>query len=95
VVSDGEKSSHFVTIEGINFEVKRTDELTAGNEDPMAAGNTDKGSLFAPMPGKVIKVNVEAGEMVKRGTVLLVVEAMKMENNIVALNEGRYRFAVG
>ncbi len=89
VVSDGEKGIHFVTMEGMNFEVKRTDELIAGNEDPMAAGNTDKGSLFAPMPGKVIKVNVKAGELVKRGTILLVVEAMKMENNIVALNDGK------
>jgi acetyl-CoA carboxylase biotin carboxylase subunit len=89
VVSDGEKDPHFVTLEGINFEVKRTDELIISNEDPMAAGSTDEGSLFAPMPGKVIKVNVKAGEMVKRGTVLLVVEAMKMENNIVALNDGK------
>ena len=89
VVSDGEKGSHFVTMEGINFEVKRTDELIISNEDPLAAGNADKGSLFAPMPGKVIKVNVKTGEMVKRGTVLLVVEAMKMENNIVALHDGK------
>ena len=81
--------NHFVTMEGINFEVKRTDELIISNEDPMAAGNTDEGSLFAPMPGKVIKVNVKAGEMIKRGTILLVVEAMKMENNIVALHDGK------
>ncbi len=89
VVSDGEKGSHFVTMEGINFEVKRMDELIISNEDPSAAGNADEGSLFAPMPGKVIKVNVKAGEIVKRGMVLLVVEAMKMENNIVALNDGK------
>ena len=36
------------------------------------------------MPGKILKINVKEGEKVKRGTVLLVVEAMKMENNIVA-----------
>jgi len=36
------------------------------------------------MPGKILKINVKEGENVKRGTVLLVVEAMKMENNIVA-----------
>jgi 3-methylcrotonyl-CoA carboxylase alpha subunit len=88
VVSDGEKGSHFVTLEGITFEVKRTDELIAAKVDPVASGNADESSLFAPMPGKVIKVNVKAGEMVKRGTVLLVVEAMKMENNIVALHDG-------
>ncbi|MBT7092296.1 MAG: biotin/lipoyl-binding protein, partial [Bacteroidetes bacterium] len=39
---------------------------------------------FSPMPGKVIKVNVKTGDMVKRGTVMLVIEAMKMENNITA-----------
>ena len=43
-----------------------------------------EGSLFAPMPGKVIKINVEKGDKVSRGKVLLVVEAMKMENNIIA-----------
>jgi len=37
------------------------------------------------MPGKVIKVNVKEGDEVKRGTILLVVEAMKMENNIVSV----------
>ena len=37
------------------------------------------------MPGKVIKVNVAEGDHVKRGTILLVVEAMKMENNITAV----------
>ncbi len=89
VVSTGEKGSHFVTLEGINFEVKRTDELIISKEDPAASGGTDKGSLFAPMPGKVIKVNVKPGDNVKRGTVLLVVEAMKMENNIVALHDGK------
>ena len=43
-----------------------------------------EGSLFAPTPGKIIKVNVKEGDKVMRGTILLIVEAMKMENNIVA-----------
>ncbi|WP_242335008.1 pyruvate carboxylase [Anaeromyxobacter sp. SG66] len=38
----------------------------------------------APMPGKVVKVNVKAGEQVKAGAVLLVTEAMKMETNVKA-----------
>ena len=49
--------------------------------------DTSEGSLFAPMPGKVIKVNVAEGDKVTRGTVLLIVEAMKMENNIVAAHD--------
>ena len=40
------------------------------------------------MPGKVVKVNVTAGSTVKKGDILLVVEAMKMENNITAPKEG-------
>ena len=88
VVSDGDKGNHFVVLDGLTFEVKRSDELPESTEDPMLTANTDEGTLFAPMPGKVIKVNVKAGDEVKRGTVLLVVEAMKMENNIVALHDG-------
>ena len=38
-----------------------------------------KGGFIAPMPGKVVKVNVKAGDGVKAGQVLLVLEAMKME----------------
>ena len=38
----------------------------------------------APMPGKVLKVNVKAGDEVKAGAVLLVTEAMKMETNVKA-----------
>jgi pyruvate carboxylase subunit B len=35
----------------------------------------------------VIKVNVKAGDRVKRGSILVVVEAMKMENNIIAVDD--------
>ena len=42
------------------------------------------GDVVAPMPGTVLKVNVNNGEAVKKGDVLLVLEAMKMENEIVA-----------
>ncbi|MBE6581254.1 MAG: biotin/lipoyl-binding protein [Ruminococcaceae bacterium] len=42
----------------------------------------------APMPGTVMRVNVKAGGSVKSGDVLLVLEAMKMENDIVAPRDG-------
>lgn len=45
--------------------------------------------LKSPMPGKVIKVFVEQGEDVKKGQTLLIVEAMKMENNILASRDGK------
>jgi 3-methylcrotonyl-CoA carboxylase alpha subunit len=38
-----------------------------------------KGSLFSPMPGRIVKVNVEAKQRVAKGAPLMVMEAMKME----------------
>ena len=45
-------------------------------------------AIKAPMPGNVIKVNVKAGAAVKKGDVLCVLEAMKMENEIMAPQDG-------
>ena len=42
----------------------------------------------APMPGKILGIKVAAGQAVKKGDVLLVLEAMKMENEIVAPQDG-------
>ena len=47
-----------------------------------------KGGLVAPMPGKVVRVMVKAGEHVKRGQVLVVLEAMKMEQTAVSPDDG-------
>jgi biotin carboxyl carrier protein len=43
--------------------------------------------LKAPMPGMVLKIGVKVGDIVKKGDGLLVLEAMKMENNIKALGD--------
>ena len=86
-LSFGNEGQTFVSIEGVNFVFKRTDILFSDEDYFLSEDGPGENSLFAPMPGKVIKVNVKAGDEVKRGTILLVVEAMKMENNIVTLTD--------
>ena len=44
--------------------------------------------VLAPLPGTVVSVNVKVGDQVKKNQVLLVLEAMKMENEIVAERDG-------
>lgn len=45
-------------------------------------------TISAPMPGTILKVNVSNGKAVKKGDVLMILEAMKMENEILAPNDG-------
>lgn len=42
----------------------------------------------SPMPGNILKINVAPGQVVKEGDVLIVLEAMKMENDVVAPRDG-------
>ena len=55
---------------------------------PAAAGLAAGTVVEAPMPGNVLKINVAQGQTVKEGDVLLVLEAMKMENEITATKSG-------
>jgi pyruvate carboxylase len=60
--------------------------------DEVAREKADKGNpahIGAPMPGKVLKLNVKSGDEVKAGDVLMVTEAMKMETNIKAKEDGK------
>lgn len=50
----------------------------------LAAGEVVK----SPMPGNILKINVSQGQQVAEGDVLLVLEAMKMENEVVATKSG-------
>ena len=50
----------------------------------LAAGET----VEAPMPGNIIRVDVKQGDTVKAGQILVILEAMKMENEIVAPKDG-------
>lgn len=57
---------------------------------PAAPKSAGAGSVKvnAPMPGKIVAVKAKAGDAVKKGQVIIVLEAMKMENDIVAPADG-------
>ncbi len=56
--------------------------------DPAAVVTGSGEVVSAPMPGTILKVNVTQGQAVKAGAVLVVLEAMKMENEIMAPKDG-------
>lgn len=88
-----------VTVNGTVYEVE-LEELTgsapvsapaapAAAPAPVASAAPAAGEqICAPMPGNILAVNVTAGQAVKKGDVLMVLEAMKMENEIMAPCDG-------
>ena len=55
---------------------------------PVAAAPAGGEKVNAPMPGTILSIAVQAGAQVKKGQVLMVLEAMKMENEIMAPCDG-------
>lgn len=55
---------------------------------PAATGSAGSVTVSSPMPGKILSVKTSVGAAVKRGDVVMVLEAMKMENEIVAPEDG-------
>ena len=72
-----------VTVNGTAYEIE-LEELTGAA--PAAAGGEQ---VTSPMPGTILSVNVAAGDAVKRGQVLMILEAMKMENEIMCPCDGK------
>ena len=55
---------------------------------PKAAAPAGGQAINAPMPGTILSVNVKPGQAVKKGDVLVMLEAMKMDNEIMAPTDG-------
>jgi biotin carboxyl carrier protein len=82
VSSDNAKN--WVTINGQTFVLTKS----SGARRRGHGGHHAAGELTAPMPGQVRAVNVSEGEFVTKGQTLLVLEAMKMEIRVQALQDG-------
>lgn len=55
---------------------------------PAPAGTVGSFKVSSPMPGKIVSVKASVGQTLKKGDVILILEAMKMENEIVASQDG-------
>ena len=74
-----------ITIEEIDkADIKAAPAPAAAPAAPAAPVAEGAKTVTAPMPGNILKVNVQAGQTVKKGDVLMILEAMKMENEILA-----------
>lgn len=64
--------------------------VPAATPAPAVGGPIPEGAITvkAPMPGKISALKAEAGKAVKRGDIILVLEAMKMQNDITATADG-------
>lgn len=89
-----------VTVNGTAYEIE-LEELTgpapsaapvstpAPAAAPVSAAPADGEQITAPMPGTILSVNVAVGDAVKKGQVLMILEAMKMENEIMCPCDGK------
>ena len=75
---------------GHRFDVEALDERTRAIRDLSAASSGPVGPapLVAPMPGLIVRVNVDVGDQVNAGQGLIVMEAMKMENELRSTSAG-------
>ena len=79
---------HFnITVNGAAYDVV-VEELAEGAAPAAPDGAAGAVVVSAPMPGNILDVKVAAGASVKAGDVLCILEAMKMENEIVAPQDG-------
>ena len=80
------RGSYTLWVDGFRFEGEALDERTRAIRDITADAvrSTGPASLVAPMPGLVVRVNVAPGDSVQAGQGIVVMEAMKMENELRA-----------
>ena len=79
------------TLSGIKRPSSTSSPIPQSTSTPLVtrpSGSTDKSALHSPLPGVILELRCKVGETVKKGQTLMILEAMKMENNILANKNG-------
>ena len=86
-----------VNVNGTNYEIEielmseseaKATPAPAAAPAPAPAATGEGEAIASPMPGTILDVKVNVGDSVKKGQVLMILEAMKMENEIMAGTDG-------
>jgi len=87
------RGTYTLWVDGFRFDVEALDERSRAIRELSAATAAPKGPapLLAPMPGMIVRVNVAEGDVIHAGQGLVVMEAMKMENELRATSGGAVR----
>ena len=89
----GSRGRYTIWVDGFRHEVEALDERMRAIRElaGATAGPVGPAPLVAPMPGMIVRVNVQVGDQVLPGQGLVVMEAMKMENELRAASAARVR----
>jgi pyruvate carboxylase subunit B len=85
-----QRGDYTLWVDGYRFDVEALDERTSAIRElsKLSAAAAGPAPLVAPMPGLIVRVNAKAGDKVSQGQGLVVMEAMKMENELRAAAGG-------
>lgn len=82
-------SSYEVEVEEVDSSTAEKKQTVASKPaKPTVPTSSEQKTIASPMPGTILSVNVKPGDNFKSGQVLLILEAMKMENEIMAPTDG-------
>jgi 3-methylcrotonyl-CoA carboxylase alpha subunit len=87
-LSDAKELGTRLSYHGETYTLKRDDLLYLTDFFDASSDQAISDQIKSPMPGKLIKIDISEGDFVKKGERLLIVEAMKMENNILMPRDG-------
>ena len=94
LVIEGNGRGHWtIGVRGERWDVEAVDERTRHIRSLTGAGTSDRGAaaLKAPMPGLVVRILAEPGQAVSQGAGVVVLEAMKMENELKASADAKVK----